>query len=110
MALPLFKEKRLGQRRRLSGLMPGKLVAAVDKRAVSAKPVDVSPHGLGVIIAEELVPGTMMQLETPNGSIKLRVAWRQPDFGKRDMFRYGLVTEDIAVDLEDIFLKTNCLK
>lgn len=109
MALPLFKEKRIGLRRRLSGLMPGKLTIE-GKHAVSARPVDVSTHGLGVIIAEELIPGTMMHLETPKGAIKLRIAWRQPDFGKRDMFRYGLVTDDNSIDLEDVFLKTNCLK
>lgn len=110
MALPLFKEKRLGLRRRLSGLMPGKLILTDKKRAVSARPVDVSVHGLGVIIAEELTPGTMMHLETPTGVISLRVAWRQPDFGKRDMFRYGLVSDDGTIDLEDVFVKTNCLK
>ncbi len=110
MALPLFQEKRLGSRRRLSGLMPGKLMLVSEKRAVSARPVDVSTHGLGVLIAEELEPGTAMLLDTPNGSIKMRIAWRQPDFGKRDMFRYGLVADENKVDLEDLFLKTNCLK
>lgn len=110
MALPLFREKRLSKRLRLSGLMPGKLVATADKRNLSAKPVDVSAHGLGVLLAEEIAPGEYVELQTPSGQIKLRIAWRQPDFGKRDMFRYGLVTEDMSVDLQDIFAKANCLR
>jgi len=110
MALPLFKEKRLQPRRRLSGLMPGKMVVPGDDRALSCKPIDISVHGLGVLISEKLNPGSNVVLQVNELQVRMTIAWRQPDFGKRDLFRYGLVTEDPTVNLEELFTQHNCFK
>jgi hypothetical protein len=42
--------------------------------------------------------------------VRLQVAWCQRDFGKHDMFRYGLVTVDPEINLELAFISTGCLR
>ncbi len=110
MGLALFKEKRLSQRRRLTGLLPGRLVYGKSRLDVFCKPVDLSVNGLGIVLAKEIEAGTNMVLLLQNREVSLQVAWGQPDFGKQDMYRYGLVTLDPADNLEEIFLASGCLK
>jgi hypothetical protein len=106
----MFKERRIADRRQLTGLFPGKLLRAVDQREVMGKPVDVSRSGLGVLSAEQMDPGTELFLEIQGQRIALQIAWGQKDFGKRDLFRYGLVTVNPDDNLELLFLRTGCLK
>lgn len=111
MGLALFKEKRLSDRRKLTGLLPGRLLIAGDRRQdVFCRPVDVSANGVGIVLAREIAAGTDMVLMLPDREVSLRVAWGQPDFGKQDMFRYGLATLDAEDNLEEIFVAAGCLK
>jgi hypothetical protein len=110
MGLALFKERRLSDRRKLTGLLPGRLTIEGTKLSLSCRPVDVSANGMGVVMAREIEPGTQMTLSIGDHDIALQVAWGQPDFGKQDMFRYGLVTLDPNVDLEAEFVRAGCLR
>ena len=110
MGLALFKEKRLSQRRRLTGLLPGRLIYGDTRQDVFCRPIDVSSHGIGIVLARELAPGARMILVLQGREVALEIAWVQPDFSKQDMFRYGLVTVDPADDLQDIFVAAGCLK
>lgn len=110
MGLALFKEMRLSQRRRLTGLLPGRLVLGESREDVFCKPIDVSVNGIGIVLAKEIDPGTRMVLLLQDREVALQIAWGQPDFGKQDMFRYGLVTLNPDDNLEDIFLTAGCLK
>ena len=109
MGKPLLAEKRLSERRRLTGLIPGKMITAHDK-SIDCKPVDISEHGLGVISDTELAVGSVITLETHDNSIRLEVIWQQPDFSKRDLHRYGLVTKDQKANLLEIFSEAGCLR
>lgn len=113
MGLALFKERRLADRRRLTGLLPGRVVFETTKQEIICRPVDVSANGMGIVVQnlrKEIEPGTILLLVTPDGPTKLTVAWAQPDFGKQDLFRYGLVTVDPADNLEQMFIDTGCLR
>ena len=110
MGLALFKEKRLSQRRKLTGLLPGRLTVSDTKVDIECRPVAVSAPGMGIVIAKEVAPGTELLLLTATKPVRLSVAWGQPDFGKQDMFRYGLVTLDPDDDLEEIFVRGGCLR
>lgn len=110
MGLALFKDRRIGDRRKLTGLMPGRLVLNETGEELSCRPVDVSNFGLGVLIAKEIDPGKTITLVMKDGKIELQVAWAQPDFGKQDMFRYGLVSVDPTRNLEATFVEHGCLR
>jgi len=110
MGLPLFKEKRFGVREQLTGLMPGKLSVPKSNKQLTAKPVDVSPNGLGLILDAKLTVGSHLHLSIGNRIIELEVVWVQSDFSKRDLFRYGLTCKDSSVDLAQEFRSAGCLK
>ena len=110
MALLNFAEQRLSPRRKLTGLLPGRMVVVGSNVNISCKPVDISAHGLGIVSEEILTAGSKLALRTHDREILLEVSWGQPDFGKRDLYRYGLVTVDRDVDLELVFADTGCLK
>ena len=110
MALPKFFERRVASRKSLTGLMPGKLFVAEKGNHVECKPVDISDRGLGIICAEQMDPGTKLTLKTHNQEITMTVSWGKPDFGKRDLYRYGLRVEARDLDLEELFIKTGCLR
>jgi hypothetical protein len=110
MGLALFKERRLADRKRLTGLLPGRLLLSATRAEIVCRPVDVSANGLGIVIDKEIDPGTELELHLKSGTVRLQVAWAQPDFGKQNMFRYGLVTLDPSQNLEAIFVDTGCLR
>lgn len=111
MAAAHKKERRISDRKELSGLLPGPLFLADDRtKPFSCKPVDISRNGLGVIADENLLPGACILLVIKDTEISLSVAWKSPDFGKQDRTRYGLITLDPHVDLEAAFSKAGCLK
>ena len=90
--------------------MPGKLKLSGTERELACRPVDVSRNGIGVIMSEQIEPGTDLVLVVRNREIHLQVAWGQQDFAKQDQFRYGLVTIDPVNDMEAVFLDCGCLK
>ena len=104
-----FKERRISSRKRLSGLMPGKLILKENEKQITCKPVDISDHGIGVIVGEILTVGTALELQAKHHNIPLEIIWSQPDFGKNDLFRYGLVCPDETINLEQIFIEYGCL-
>ena len=113
MGLALFKERRLTDRRQLTGLLPGRLVFAEGRNDLTCRPVDVSVNGMGIVVNDQkkqIDPGTEIILILKEGPVRLQVAWGHPDFGKQDMFRYGLVTLDPGLNLEALFIQTGCLR
>lgn len=109
MGLALFKERRLTQRQRLTGLLPGRLVRKSDGTDLACKPIDVSRNGLGILLDKELTPGEEVTLMVRDNPIVLQVAWIQPDFGKDDQIRYGLVAVDPSQDVEQTFVQAGCI-
>ena len=105
-----FQERRFTDRRKPTGLMPGKLLVAGKERVLNCRPVDVSRNGLGVIMSDQIEPGTELILTYRNKEVHLQIAWSQQDFAKQDQFRYGLVTLDPRDDLEGVFIECGCLK
>ena len=103
-----LKEQRLAERKRLTGLMPGKF--QIEGKEVSARPVDISSHGLGILVAKEFKLGAKAVLVLKDVHIEFELIWGQPDFGKHDLWRYGLSLTDQNLDLEKLFLETGCLK
>jgi hypothetical protein len=103
-----LKERRIAERKRLTGLMPGRL--QINGKEVSARPVDISQHGLGIIIAAEFTVGAKASLAIGKEEITLEIKWGEQDFGKRDMWRYGLVCTNPKINLEEEFQTAGCLK
>lgn len=103
-----FQERRIAERKRLTGLMPGKF--KINGKEVSARPVDLSDHGLGILVAKEFALGTQAELTIQDMVIPFEIKWSQPDFGKHDLWRYGLVCNDPALNLIELFSDTGCFK
>lgn len=108
MSQPMFFEKRLSMRRRLSGLLPGRLVIDDTDADFECRLVDVSVSGMGVLSSDLLSAGSRLTLRTKEGNISLEVSWGQPDFGKQDLYRYGLKVLDENLDLEEVFDRFDC--
>ncbi|MEZ4742986.1 MAG: PilZ domain-containing protein [Bdellovibrionota bacterium] len=108
MAIPQKKERRLSNRKKLTGLLPGRLTDKTGQD-IACRPVDVSQHGLGIVANSEYDAGDRFQLVTKEHTVELEVVWVQTDFGKKDLFRHGLATIDQETDLEELFLKSGCL-
>jgi hypothetical protein len=103
-----IREKRLSDRKSLTGLMPGRFI--MGGQEVSARPVDISSHGIGVLIAQEYAVGTQATLSIKDKIIEFEVKWGQPDFGKHDLWRFGLVCVDPSIDVKEVFEMTGCFK
>jgi hypothetical protein len=103
-----FQERRFKTRKKLSGLLPGKIFFG--NRELRVKPVDLGADGLGVITDIQLKQGDRLHMETAQGKIQLEVMWVKQDFGKLDLFRFGLVTLNPQDNLTEIFEKAGCLK
>lgn len=106
-----FSERRRQERKTLTGLMPGRLFLVTTDRTVSARPVDVSARGLGILCNEKFEEGAEVGLSIDSErTIIFRIIWRKEDFGKRDLYRYGLESLDASMNLEQVFLSTGCMK
>ena len=105
-----FKERRLSTRKKLTGLLPGKIFNNRTEQPVDCRPVDISKDGVGVLSEATLKIDDKLTLKLPDGEISLKVMWKKQDYGKQNLQRYGLVTEDSSIDLEDIFMQAGCLK
>lgn len=105
-----LKERRLNTRKRLTGLLPGRLMLTESEKNINCRPVDISKDGLGILSEELLDIGTKISLVGQDININFEIRWSKRDFGKHDLFRYGLATIDdwLRVDLE--FQRAGCLK
>ena len=105
-----FKERRLSTRKKLTGLLPGKIFSNRTEEQVDCRPVDISKDGVGVLSEEALKIDDELTLKLSDRDILLKVMWKKQDYGKQNLQRYGLVTKDSSVDLEEIFAQAGCLK
>jgi hypothetical protein len=103
-----FQERRFTTRKKLNGLMPGKVMLGPNE--IKVRPVDIGRDGLGVVTNESLREGDRLQLHTAFGVILLEVMWSKNDLGKQDLFRFGLITTDPKDNLEEVFKNAGCLK
>lgn len=103
-----FQEKRFSTRRKLNGLLPGRVL--LGSQEIIIKPVDVSTDGLGIVTDLQLREGSVIRLQNGSDEIELEVIWSKKDFGKRDLFRYGLMVKTPGIDLESLFDSTGCLR
>jgi hypothetical protein len=110
MGLPLFREKRFSKRLELTGLLPGRLIMKETNTNLSAKPVDVSENGLGIVINFQVRIGAQMTLQRGDEIFDLEVSWVQPDFGKNDLYRCGLICKTPGANLIEVFRDSGCLK
>ncbi len=110
MNVPKFFEKRQNRRRRLTGLLPGKITFENSDRSIHCQPVDTSPDGLGIVTNLVMKSGITVLLHHNEAVIPLTVLWGQPDFGKKDLYRYGLKSQDGSIDIEQLFVESGCLK
>jgi hypothetical protein len=109
MGLALFQERRMDLRKKLTGLLPGRLRSSKGND-INCRPVDVSENGLGIISKDNLAVNDVVELQVKDILISLKVGWVKPDFGKRDLFRYGLVSQNAKYNLEEIFISSGCMK
>ena len=106
-----LQERRDGKRFHQTGLMPGKIYTAEGEKPLSCRPVDVSKNGMGILVSERLNEGDIIIMELGDQRlVHLKIVWKKVDFGKQDLMRYGLQTEDPEVDLVQIFKKAGMLK
>ena len=110
MGLALFKERRISERRKLTGLLPGRLRNLAIDSDVDCKLIDVSEHGIGVIMDKDVNHETQFALVLKDQTIPMTIQWSKPDFGKSDSFRFGLVCNDPSIDLVAIFSAAGCLE
>lgn len=110
MGLALFKDRRFSDRKKLTGLMPGRLKVGDSPVTLECRPVDISAHDLGVVTTVVLTPGTLVSLEIGSTIVELELVRVTPDFGKQQMFRYGFVVRDQSINLEKIFVDHGCMK
>jgi hypothetical protein len=103
-----LKERRISERKRLTGLLPGRF--QVNGKDVVVKPIDVSSHGMGIIVSAQIANGTKASLIIGDRCLPLEFLWGEQDFGKHDMWRYGLVCTDMKANLEEEFSEAGCLK
>ena len=116
MGLAVFKERRLSSRKQLTGLLPGRIVNPETGQDIACRPVDVTEHGLGIVVTSNLEPlrsGLVLNMVLKEGVVPLIVLWSKPDFGKSDQVRYGLVVQSEkarARSLEAIFASHGCIR
>lgn len=103
-----LKDQRLSERKRFTGRLPGKF--KIDGADISAKPIDISAHGLGVIIEKKIAVGSLGTLVIDGIEMPFEVMWAEPDFAKNDLWRYGLICTDKSVNLEEAFRFAGCIK
>lgn len=102
-------EKRFRPRKMLTGLLPGPLVDESGEK-INCKPVDISTDGLGIISKSMLTTEQSLVLKTQKAAIELTITYVKPDFGKQNLYRYGLKLVDPTINLEEFFISAGCLK
>ncbi|MCX6130297.1 MAG: PilZ domain-containing protein [Proteobacteria bacterium] len=109
MAVLANIELRSSPRQVLTKCLPGPLLD-LNLKTLTCKPLNISAEGLAVLSPVQLSVGAELTLKTHKDTIKLKVIWQKPDFGKQGLFRYGLQAIDPCIDLESLFRESSCLK
>ena len=89
----------------LKGFLPGKLMDASGLVQISARPMDVSKRGLGLVISQSLPIGSVVWFCFDDKRIKLEVAYCNSHLGIENVFKCGFYSKDPDCSLEDIFLR-----
>jgi|GEM_PF-881973 len=106
-----FKERRVRDRREPTGLMPGKMIRVRQERAISCRPIDISSGGMGILVAEDLMSSEILTLNLADGrQIPFKIVWKREDFGKLDLFRYGLECMDPDINILEIFQRAGMIR
>ncbi len=106
-----FKERRVQDRKEPTGLMPGKMMRIRQDRVISCRPMDVSKEGMGILVAEDLMSDEILTLNLPDGrQVPFRIVWKREDFGKLDLFRYGLECMDPHTNVLEIFQRAGMIR
>ena len=102
--------QRMTERRRLSGLLPGKMLHVGSERFVSARAVDVTSQGIGILSSHHLNEGDEVLLTVRGSSVELVVHYKKRDYAKSSRFRYGLILKESSSDhdLMAIFESSGC--
>ncbi len=109
--VPKIKEKRRSDRVILTGLMPGKMhIGSKTGKLFSARPIDVSPQGLGIITTEVFKDGTRVFLEIDSYMIEMETVWKKVEFSKHSEYRYGLRMLKPGLNLEELFKNKGCFR
>lgn len=107
--------QRMHQRKKLSGLFPGKMLVQRTSRYMSGRAIDVSKQGMGVLSSTHLVEGDLIALTTPKRTIILRVNGIKKDYARSNRYRYSLVLDEESseaqehVDLVQVFVHSGCM-
>lgn len=105
--------ERISQRKQLSGLLPGRLQLVGSSRYITARAVDVTSQGMGILSQDYLRAGDNLILTTSDHLVHLRVLYKKRDYLKSNRHRYGIVIADEHQaqehDLITIFVDAGCL-
>lgn len=103
--------ERISKRKQLSGLLPGRLQLVGSPRYITARAVDVTSQGMGILSQDYLRTGDHLILTTKDHSVHLRVLYKKRDYLKSNRHRYGIVIADDhqSYDLITIFVDAGCL-
>ncbi len=108
---PMDQPDRRGKKRiRFTGLLPGLFRTQAKGQIVVCRPVDIGEAGLGILSQFELNVGDQIVLECKSIDLNLIVEWKKRDFGKQDLWRYGLSLVDSEVDVIELFSSTGCIR
>lgn len=111
-----LNSRRMSKRYRLTGLLPGKLIVLDTSKHLSARAVDVSKEGIGVISASALQVGDLLLLVTACREFPLKVLQMRKDYAKSGRFRYGLVIDPSysksnidSINFVEVFQNSGCM-
>jgi hypothetical protein len=62
-------------------------------------------------VAEDLMSDEILTLNLPDGrEVPFRIVWKREDFGKLDLFRYGLECMDTSTNVLEIFQRAGMIR
>lgn len=107
-----LNHERLADRKRLSGLLPGRMQRVGSPNYITGRAVDVSSQGIGILSQNFLREGDEVILTTRHHVTHLVVHYKKRDYKKNNRYRYGLILaknhEQDDHDLIKIFDQSGC--
>ena len=88
-----LNNKRINQRYRLSGLLPGKVIVLSSGSFLSARPIDVSRNGIGVLSNYHLQLEEKLVMQYRQYNYFFKVHHIKKDYAKSNLYRYGLIID-----------------
>lgn len=103
---PTGRERRAQTRYPVLGQVSHLVLRDRSGSLISFFPIDVSEHGLGIIIDHALTVGTVLELygeATAREAVRVQVVWVQRSFEALDVYRCGLMLLAEEADLLQVF-------